>query len=108
MEYYQCKTKRLAGTSYKEVWKFAQGFFRPIKQKTKRKPYIRSRYFNKEKIFLDFYFIHLAQKREPDKVRRLKLFPAAMELTQNTRAKPEEMQNPSVAGEKLYRFFGQV
>jgi len=52
MKTYKTKTKRLAGTSYPEIRKKAFGLYQKIKRKSKRKPYVRSAYFKKNKIFL--------------------------------------------------------
>ena len=71
---YSTKIKKLPGTSYSEVRKEALILFNQIKKKTKRKPYIRSAYFNKQKVFFDFFWQHLLQKSHKERVRRLKYF----------------------------------
>ena len=53
---YQTKTKKLPGTNYSEVKKEALILFNQIKKKTKRRSYIRSAYFNKQKIFYVLFF----------------------------------------------------
>ncbi len=103
MEYYKVKSNPLSGTSYREVYKQAHEFYKLIKQKTKRRPYIRSRYFRKEKIFFTYFWEHLQQKRYPDRIRRLKLFTCAIELIENSLKKPEVSNSKK---EIYYRFFG--
>lgn len=48
---YLTKQKKLSGTKYSEVYKKAINFYKPIIQRTKRRPYIKSTYFKKDKIF---------------------------------------------------------
>jgi len=56
---YPTKIKKLPGTSYSEVRKSANDLFKQIKSKTKRRPYVKSAYFHKQKIFFDFFWVHL-------------------------------------------------
>ena len=59
MQVYKTKANRLGGTDFNEVRKKAFGIYTEIKKKSKRSPYIRSAYFNKEKIFLAIFWQHL-------------------------------------------------
>ena len=53
---YQAKAKKIPGSSYGEVMRNAFLIFdEKIKKKTKRRPYVRSAYFKKEKIFFDYF-----------------------------------------------------
>lgn len=103
---YRTRFGKLPGTSYKEVHKKAREIFGGIKHRTKRKPYLRSAYFNKQKVFFDFFWTHLSQKGYPERVRRLKYFKAAVELIRESRNHPTSMQNPSKESEILHRFAG--
>ncbi len=103
---YQTKSEKLPGTSYKEVYKKARTVFSQIERRTKRKPYLRSAYFHRQKIFFDFFWSHLNQKQIPERIRRLKYFEAAMELIRKSRNHPSSMQNPSKQIEILHRFAG--
>lgn len=105
---YQTKTGRLPGTNYKEVYKKAQDIFKDIKRQTKRKPYLRSAYFLKQKVFFDYFWIHLFEKQRPERFRRLKYFAAAIELIQKSRNHPVSMQNTSKQSEMLHRFTGKT
>ena len=75
---YQTKSNKLAGTDYKEVYKNAMFIFRKIESATKRKPYVRSAYFRenkkKQKIFFDYFWVHLSQKGPKERVKRLQYF----------------------------------
>ncbi len=104
---YQTKSSKLPGTSYKEVYKHAQAEFKIIKRHTKRKPYIRSVYFNKQKIFFDFYWQHLFRSGgDRERVRRLKYFKAAIEVLKLSRHDPITKENPNKRTELLHRFAG--
>jgi len=107
MKIYQTKSAKLPGTDWREVYKRSFGLYKQIKRKTKRQPYIRSAYFQKDKIFLEIFWHHLHEKQNfRDKVRRLKLFPAVIELIQNSRIEPSCIENPNKPKELLYRFTG--
>jgi len=103
---YQTRTKKLSGTSYGEVIKKALFVFKEIERKTKRKPYIRSPYFKKEKIFFDYFWTHLRQKSPKERYKRLKYFNVAIEVIKNSKNKPSLRKNPNKNTEILYRFAG--
>lgn len=103
---YQTKVKKLPGTSYSEVKTEAMAVYRQIKTKTKRKPYVRSAYFKKQKIFFDFFWEHLLQKNHKERVKRLKFFAASADLIKNSRNHPVTIENPHRRGELLHRFAG--
>ena len=50
---YNSKYRTLSGTSRSEVYKKARREYNDVAHATKRQPYIRSKYFNGSKIFLD-------------------------------------------------------
>lgn len=107
MKVYKTKTKKVSGTNYSEVYHKSHGFYSAIKKRTKRQPYIRSAYFQKDKIFLELFWQHLQDKENfRDKTRRMKYFPAAIELIQKTKFDPESIDNPNKSSELLHRFFG--
>jgi hypothetical protein len=103
---YQTKTKKLPGTSYSEVRKEALVLFNQIKKRTKRRPYIRSAYFKKQKIFFDYFWVHLNQKRRRERQIRLQLFAVAVEVIKNSRNAPVSNDNPANRNEILHRFAG--
>lgn len=106
MKAYQSKFKKLSGTDYKEIHSKALAVYKKIKSRTKRKPYVRSVYFNKEKVFLDYFWQHLQQKNWRDRNRRLKYYPCAIDLIRNSRLEPISKQNPNKPTEILHRFAG--
>lgn len=109
MKIYQTKIKKLTGTKYAEINKKALNFYKKIKAKTKRRPYVRSAYFDKEKIFLELFWQHLHEKLNfRDKSRRLKYFPCAVELICNSKYDPSAKENPNKNSETLYRFAGMT
>lgn len=105
MNIYHTKAGKLPGTNYKEVYIQAMDVYKKISKKTKRKPYIRSKYFNGEKVFFDLFWSHLRQKNLKDRTRRLKFFPCAIELIEKSTVSPDVSGNKPKA-ERLYRFFG--
>jgi hypothetical protein len=77
---YQTNVSKLTGTDYKEVSHKARAIYKEICSRTKRKPYVRSVYFKKEKIFLDYFWQHLQEKKWQDRFRRLKYYACALDL----------------------------
>lgn len=106
MKAYKTKVERLRGTDYHEVYGKANSYYKKVKAPTKRKPYIRSAFFNKDKIFLDYFWDHLRQKNWRDRVRRLRYFPCAIDLLKNSKFTPATKQNPNKKNELLHRFGG--
>lgn len=107
MRYYKTHINALPGTNWKEVMKKAFGVYRDIVRKTKRRPYVRSAYFDKQKIFLGIFWQHLHEKKNlKDKTRRLKYFPCAIELIKKSRVEPISKENPNRTGEIVHRFAG--
>ena len=106
MNVYKTKKQKITGSSFKEVNRVADRIFKQIKSRTKRTPYIRSKYFKGQKIFLNIFWRHLFDKRENDRVRRLKFFDCAMDLIRNTTYEPTTKENPNRKSELLHRFAG--
>ncbi|MCR4277928.1 MAG: hypothetical protein NUV80_01805 [Candidatus Berkelbacteria bacterium] len=101
---YQCKAKPIYGRRYSDVAPIARRVFHDIEKKTKRRPYVRSNYFNKEKIFLTQFWQHLEKKNFGDRKRRLKYYRCALELVQLSTVRPTSRKE---SGEMLYRFSGK-
>ena len=106
MEYFKSSKQKIAGTSFKEVNKTAKFIFKQIESKTKRTPYIRSKYFNKDKIFLSLFWAHLFDKQEKDRTRRLKFYDCALDLIKNANSDPVTRENFQKKDELLHRFYG--
>jgi hypothetical protein len=107
MKIYKSKYSQLSGTSYDEIVKKAHKEHNEIRRRTKRQPYIRSKYFKKDKIFINLFWEHLNQKNRHDRQRRLKLYPCAIDLIRNTTFDPIPKPNPNKPGEVLHRFAGE-
>jgi len=109
MKIYQTKTNKFAGTDFKEVHEKANSFYQQIKRKTKRRPYVRSAYFKKDKIFLGLFWQHLFENKNwGDRIKRLKYFPCAIDLIRNSRFEPISKENPNKRSEILHRFAGST
>ncbi|MCD4705130.1 hypothetical protein K8R66_03580 [bacterium] len=107
MKYYQVKNQPLSGTNYQEIRKKSLNHYHKIKSKSKRKPYIRSAYFKKNKIFLDIFWSHLYERKNfIDLMRRMKLYPCALELIDDSTLEPISKKNPNKSSEILHRFGG--
>jgi len=108
MEIYKTKQKQLAGTKYREVYSKAFIVYKQIRKKSKRRPYIRSAYFDKQKIFLQLFWTHLYEKQNfRDKTRRAKFFPCAVELIENSRFTPVIKKSLEQSHILFYRFVGK-
>ena len=103
---YQTRLLKLSGTNLKELEKRAKDVFKEIKIRTKRKPYIRSAYFSKQKVFFDYFWQHLNQKRRRERRVRLQLVAVAIEVIKNSRNAPPSNDNPANRNEILHRFAG--
>ena len=108
MKIYQSKEVALSGSNFSEINKKAFRLYSDIKKRTKRRPYVRSAYFKKEKIFISLFWEHLHSKfNHRDKVRRVKYFACAIELIQKSRFDPESKENADRHSEMLHRFAGK-
>jgi len=106
LEIYKTKASKLAGTDYKEIRHKALAYYNVIKSRTRRRPYIRSAYFNKEKIFLGIFWSHLYDKNLQEQKRRMKFFNCAIELVEKSRNEPVSKVNVDKSREILHRFTG--
>jgi len=102
----QTNKEKLSGIRYIELKEQTLFLFNQIKKGTKRKPYIRSVYFRKQKIFFDYFWMHLFQKNPKERIKRLRYFKAALEVIRKSRNHPISQENPHKRGELLHRFAG--
>ncbi|KKQ98093.1 MAG: hypothetical protein UT23_C0005G0016 [Candidatus Woesebacteria bacterium GW2011_GWA1_39_12] len=104
---YHTHVSKLAGTrSYKDIYRNALAVYSQVKRKTKRQPYARSAYFNKQKIFFTFFWKHLFDYSHKVRIERLKYFEATLDLIKNSKNAPESKDNPNNIDEILHRFAG--
>jgi len=106
--YYLVKSKPIQGQHYSRVKKEALKQLQLIEKQTKRRPYIKSRYFSNQKIFTNLFLHHLFDKKPLDRKRRIKLLPCAIELIIKSHHQPITKMNPNRKREKLYRFLGKT
>ncbi len=98
---------KIPGKDFKSVNSRASEYYKKIKRRSKRRPYLRSAYFKKDKIFLEIFWQHLFLKENwRDRVRRLKYFPAAIKLIEYSKHEPQSKENPNKRSEILHRFSG--
>ncbi|MEK7561768.1 MAG: hypothetical protein AAB541_02805 [Patescibacteria group bacterium] len=105
---FKSKYSTLPGSNHDEVIRRAHREHNAIKRRTKRQPYVRSRYFNKDKIFLNIFWNHLVQKRRGEQTARAKLYLCAIDLLRNTPHDPESIFSYERPNEILHRFFGNT
>jgi hypothetical protein len=107
VQVYKTKVRKFSGSDFHEVHQNAFGLYTEIKKKSKRRAYVRSNYFNKDKIFLDLFWQHLFTKQNwRDRVRRMKYFGCAIELIKKSSFEPKSKENPNKSTEILHRFYG--
>ena len=108
MIFYQTKIKKLSGTNYSEVRKHALLLLNQIKRRTKRRPYIRSAYFNTKAEHVRNECVHLLEKNLKERVKRIKHFPCAIDLIKNSKIAPTSKENVDNKNEILHRFAGKT
>lgn len=106
MQVYKTRHSKLPGSDFNEVKRRAEAVYNQYVAPTKRQPYIRSRYFKGEKIFLSYFWIHLWQKNWRDRMRRLKYLPPALDLIKNSNFEPITQENKNKSTELVHRFYG--
>lgn len=104
MYYFKSRYRSLPGTSSSELVAYAREEFHKIQRRNpRRRPYVRSKYFRNQKIFLSVFWDHLAQKRLIDRTRRLKFYTCALDLIRYSAEAPDALME---RGEVLYKFYG--
>ena len=103
---YETKIKTLPGTNYSEIYPSAWSLYKKIASRTKRRPYVRSAFFSREKIFLDYFWSHIRQKNLRDRTRRLRFYACAVDLICNSRIAPISSKETNKSSEIFHRFSG--
>ena len=106
MNAYNTKYPQLSGSSYNEVLKRARQEYNVIAHSTKRQPYIKSKYFNGNKVFLNVFWDHVMQKRLKERTRRLRFYRAALDVLRHSQITPETTFNADDRNISLHRFYG--
>ena len=107
MKVFQSKFKVLPGTNYSEVYPLAWQIHKKLRAKTKRRSYVRSKYFKKSKIFIEMFWQHLREKNFNDRTRRLKFFACAIDLLQNSNFAPTSKEIFLSKDRIFHRFLGK-
>lgn len=87
---YKSKYGLLSGTTYEEVVTNARKEFTIVRKLTKRQPYVKSKYFKGDKVFLTVFWNHMAQKHRKEVRKRLKFYKVGLDLIRNTTLHPEQ------------------
>lgn len=106
MNYYCTQIGLIRGSRYETISKVAVRIYNRTVSNSRRKPYVRSKYFNKKKIFLDLFWMHLYDKNKKERMIRLRYFELALDLIKNSQIAPTLKMNPNKPSELLYRFYG--
>ena len=108
MNAYKSKYNELPGSDKDEVMKLARREYHAIQRLSPRRiPYVKSKYFTKDKIFINNFWEHLNQKSPKERVRRLKLYHCAIDLLRNSTLTPETIFTHTNMDINLHRFYGQ-
>ena len=102
--YFKCKQEVIKGENYAEIVRKARRIYHTHSRQTRRDPFVRSPYFNKEKVFLNTFWNHINTKRQKDRKRRLVFYSCAIELIEGSRIQPEAPFKSKT--EQLFRFQG--
>lgn len=107
MKVYICKKSKIKGSSFHEIRQKAEAIYSKICSRSKRRPYVRSVYFDRDKVFLGLFWKHLFDKNTwHEKSRRLKFFEPGLDLLRKSRLDPTTKENPNKKEELLHRFAG--
>lgn len=107
MKIYQSKYNQLPGTTLKRVLHAAHRHHDLVKSRNpRRRPYVRSKYFKGDKVFITLYWSHLTQKNRKEQQRRARLYRVALDLIRNTTQDPLTIIDVTKADILLHRFYG--
>ena len=108
MQIFQSRHNRLNDKVYRDLEREARSIHNEIVKRTKRNPYVRSKYFQNSKVFIGLFWNHLNQKNQNDRRRRLVYYRSAIDLLRNSTYPPETRLNPNGKHEIVYRFAGKT
>jgi len=103
-KYFQSSESKLYSTVYIRVYNQAQDYYESLIQNPKRKPYVKSKYFD-SKVFIDEFWVQLLSRNLGDRRRRLVFYKCAIDLIKNSRFEP---QIKTKSGQKYYEFLGHT
>ncbi|MDR1300095.1 MAG: hypothetical protein LBK50_00075 [Candidatus Nomurabacteria bacterium] len=102
VKYFQSKQSKLYSTVYLRVYNQAKSYYESLIQNPRRKPFVRSKYFNR-KVFIDEFWSQVRRYNLADRRRRLAFYLCAIDLIKNSRYEPTIKYE---SGKKLYEFYG--
>lgn len=106
---FKSKFGKIPGSSLEEVMKAARKEYHIIQKRTPRRvAYIRSKYFTKDKIFINIFWDHLNQKSPKERAKRLKFYICAIDLLRNTTIASDSIFTNLDMDIGLHKFFGQT
>lgn len=109
MKIWKVKNSVIKGKNYGAVIKQAYSLFHQIEKRTKRQPYVKSKYFKNQKVFISYFLDHIKQKNPRDRRRRLRYFACAIELIENSTHDPDLKYSLNKESSDLwFRFFGET
>ncbi|MDR2523981.1 MAG: hypothetical protein LBC95_00355 [Candidatus Nomurabacteria bacterium] len=101
--HYKSLFGRLTGVNENELWHKARLVYGATVKSKRRLPYVRSKYFKNEKVFLDLFWSHTNSKKPRVRRERLAFYQCGLDLIHNTTHKPKEIY---VKGNLCYKFLG--
>jgi hypothetical protein len=94
-------------TSHSQLISEARRYFHAIQKRTpRRQAYVRSKYFTKNKIFINQFWDHLNQIHPGDQVRRLQFYACALDVIRNSTTSPDTIFGNANKEIALHRFSG--
>lgn len=107
MQIYESKNGQMPGSSLDELMRLARHEYHMIQKRTPRRvPCVRSKYFTKDKIFINAFWDHTNKKSARERVRRLKLYRCAIDLLRNNVLAPETIYTNTDKDSGLHQFYG--
>lgn len=103
---YQNHVGLLPGTRYADLAPQARAILKNLARRTKRQLYVRSIYFNKQKVFFSYFWDHLSQKPPGERARRLRYLPAALEVIKKSPHHPYTTESTTKKRFLFHRFLG--
>lgn len=104
MGVYHTKCEALSGTSWKETHAAAKDAHKSYIGSARRRAYIRSPLFQRDKVFIDTYWRTLGTRNFRDRQRRLSFLPCGLELIKHAHFSKQEV----VESKRRYYHFDGV
>jgi hypothetical protein len=102
-KHYHSVKSKLYSSVYARVHHQAMAHYESLINNPRRKPCVRSKYFDNKKVFLDEFWTQILRRNFADRRRRLAFYVCAIDLIKNTRCEPEIKHE---SGKKFYEFYG--